>query len=150
MRPARPPRSILFACNLNSIRSPMAAALAAKMLGRGVWVESCGLFEGGYLDPFMVEVMGERGIDLSGHAPKTFEDMADSNFDLIVALTLSSHERALALARTSATQVEFWPLPDPTEEYGGRESRLAAYRLVRDTLEARLKERFAPQSTAGG
>ncbi len=140
------PRSVVFACNLNSIRSPMAAGLAQRRLGPQVRVASCGVYPGGYLDPLMVEVMGEAGIDMIEHTPKTFEDLSDP-FEVVVALTSMSKERAQDLSGARRWRVEYWPSPDPS---GGdmlsREGRLQAYRDVRDQLDRRIRDRFAASS----
>ncbi len=143
--PAKPPLAVLFACGLNSIRSPIAAGLFAQMFGRAIYVGSAGVRKGD-LDPFAVVVMAEIGIDISKHKPVTFEELDDwegLNFDLIITLSPEAHHRALELTRTSAVDVEYWPTADPADVEGSREQRLEAYRAVRDQLLARLRERFA-------
>jgi protein-tyrosine-phosphatase len=139
------PLAVLFACGLNSVRSPMAAGLFAQMFGRAIYVGSAGVRKG-ELDPFAVAVMAEIGIDISRHRPITFEELDDLeglNFDLIVTLSPEAHHRALELNRTSAVDVEYWPTPDPTDTDGSREQRLDAYRAVRDLLMQKLRERFS-------
>ena len=109
--PATRPLAVLFACGLNSVRSPMAAALFGQMFGRGIYVGSAGVRKG-ELDPFAVAVMAEIGVDISRHKPITFEELDDLeglNFDLIVTLSPEAHHRALELTRTSAVDVEYWP-----------------------------------------
>ena len=145
LMPPRQPSAILFACGLNSVRSPIAAGLLAQMLGRRVYVGSAGVRKG-ELDPFAVAVMAEIGVDISRHKPLTFEELDELeglNFDLIVTLSPEAHHRALELTRTSAADVEYWPTADPTDVEGSREQRLDAYRAVRDQLMARIRERFA-------
>ena len=142
-RPSRP-HAVLFACGMNSVRSPMAAALMRQMLGRNVYVGSAGV-QKGELDPFAVAAMEEVGIDISRHKPITFEELDDlegRNFDLIVTLSPPAHHRALELTRTVPAEVEYWPTVDPTGTEGSREQRLNAYREVRDQLTARIRERF--------
>src|SRR5215510_1251386 len=100
---ARPPLAVLFACGLNSVRSPMAAALFAQIFGRAIYVVSAGVRKG-ELDPFAVAVMAEIGLDISRHKPVTLEELADwegLNFDLIVTLAPEAHHSALELTRTS-------------------------------------------------
>jgi protein-tyrosine-phosphatase len=90
--------------------------------------------------------MDEIGLDISKHRPMTFEELDDwegLNFDLIITLSPEAHHRALELTRTAAVDVEYWPIPDPTDASGNREQVLDAYRAVRDHLMARIKERFA-------
>jgi len=143
------PQAVLFACGLNSVRSPMAAALFRHLLGRAVYVGSAGVRRG-ELDPFAVAVMDEVGLDISKHRPMTFEELEDwegLNFDLIVTLSPEAHHKALDLTRTIAGDVEYWPTQDPTGQEGSRAQRLDAYREVRDMLGARIKERFAVRST---
>ena len=146
-RDATQPLAVLFACGLNSVRSPIAAALFAQMFGRSIYVGSAGVRKG-ELDPFAVAVMAEIGLDISKHKPVTFEELEDwegLNFDLIITLAPEAHHRALELTRTSGTDVEYWPTADPTVVEGNREQRLDAYRQVRDLLLERLRERFFRQ-----
>ena len=136
---------MLFACGLNAVRSPIAAALFSQVFGRSIYVNSAGVRKG-ELDPFAVAVMEEIGVDISRHKPVTFEELEDwegLNFDLIVTLTPQAHHRALELTRTSAVDVEYWPTPDPSAIEGSRAQRLDAYRELRDQLLVRIRERFA-------
>ncbi len=142
------PLAVLFACGLNSVRSPIAAGLFAQMVGRAIYVGSAGVRKG-ELDPFAVAVMAEIGIDISRHKPITFEELEDLeglNFDLIITLSPEAHHRALELTRTSAVDVEYWPTPDPTDVEGSREQRLDAYRAVRDQLLDHIRQRFSRPS----
>jgi protein-tyrosine-phosphatase len=141
------PLAVLFACGLNSVRSPIAAGLFVQMFGRAIYVGSAGVRKG-ELDPFAVAVMAEIGLDISRHKPITFEELEDLeglNFDLIVTLAPEAHHRALEITRTSSVEVEYWPTPDPTGVEGSREQRLDAYRDVRDQLLNRLRQRFSAQ-----
>jgi protein-tyrosine-phosphatase len=138
------PHAVLFACGLNSVRSPMAAGLFKQMIGRTSYVASAGVRKD-ELDPFAVAALEEVGIDISRHRPMTFEELEDwegLNFDLIVTLSPEAHHKALELTRTIAAEVEYWPTPDPTAVEGTREQRLSAYREVRDQLTKRIKARF--------
>ena len=142
------PQAVLFACGLNSVRSPMAAALFRHLFGRSTYVGSAGVRRG-ELDPFAVAAMEEIGLDIAKHRPMTFEELEDwegLNFDLIVTLAPEAHHKALDLTRTVAAEVEYWPTPDPTIQEGSREQRLYAYRAVRDQLLRRIKDRFAGAS----
>jgi len=139
------PRAVLFACSMNAVRSPMAAALMRQMVGKQVYVASAGA-QKGEVDPFAVAVMDEIGIDITRHKPMTFEELEDLeglNFDLVVTLSPPAHHKALELTRTAAVEVEYWPTVDPTVGEGSREQRLGAYRELRDQLLARIRERFS-------
>lgn len=142
------PRSVLFACNLNAVRSPMAAALAARLLTRDTYIASAGVRRG-EPDPFAAAVMDEIGIDLSRHRPLTFEDLEDTFFDLVVTLAPEAHHRALELTRNDAVEVEYWPTIDATAAVGSREQILDAYRTVRDGLARRIRDRFLAQRPIG-
>jgi len=141
--PSRP-HAVLFACGMNTVRSPMAAGLFRELFGKTVYVGSAGV-QKGERDPFAAAVMAEIGIDIARHKPITFEELDELeglNFDLIVTLSPPAHHKALEVTRTSAAEVEYWPTVDPTAVEGNREQRLAAYREVRDQLMARIRERF--------
>ena len=135
------PSSVLFCCTYNAIRSPMAEAILKHLLGHRVFVESAGV-RAGELDPFAVAVMDEIGIDISRHHPRTFDEIEDEACELVVSLSPEAHHRALELTRTNAIDVEYWQTMDPTIVEGSRETRLQAFRQVRDHLLRRIKERF--------
>lgn len=135
------PGSVLFACTMNAVRSPMAAAMLRHLLGRTIYVQSAGV-KAGMLDPLAVEVMDEIGIEIAAHKPRRFEDLDDTSFDLVVTLSPEAQHKAMDLTRTAATIVEYWPTMDPTAVEGSREQCLDAYRSVRDGLLARIRARF--------
>jgi len=112
------------------------------LYGRFVYVRSAGA-RAGELDPLAVEVMDEIGIEIGKHKPRTFEDLEDASFDLIITLSPEAHHKAMELTRTMAVEVEYWPTMDPTVIEGSREQRLDAYRAVRDELTKKIEARFA-------
>ncbi len=128
----------------------MAAALLRRMWGDRIFVDSCGLRAAEEADGFVLAVMNELGQDLSAHTPKSFDELQDGSFDLVISLTPEAHHRAVELGRARSTEVEYWPTSDPTLEQGSRDQRLQAYRRVRDELQGRLLERFGRPSTFGG
>ena len=144
------PGAVLFACNLNRVRSPMAEALVKLFYGVSIYTDSCGLRPTGDFDPFAVQVMRELGVDLSRHHAKSFDDLDPSAFDLVVCLTPEVHHRAVHLTRHAAVEVVHWPTFDPTLARGSREAVLDSYRGVRDTLSSRIVTRFGKPSTLGG
>lgn len=135
------PASVLFACTLNAVRSPMAEALMKHFHGKRVYCDSVGVRRS-EIDPLVVEVLNEIGLDISRHQTKTFDEMSDSSFDLVVTLSPEAQHRAVEMTRTMACDVEYWPTFDPTAVEGSREARLAAYRQVRDDLSQRILARF--------
>ena len=135
------PGAVLFACTMNAVRSPMAAAIMRHLFGKFVYVESAGA-RVGELDPFAVEVMDEIGIEIGKYKPKSFEDLEDGSFDLVITLSPEAQHKAFELTRTSAVEIEYWPTMDPTALEGSREQKLEAYRAVRDELLLRIRKRF--------
>ncbi len=130
-------KSVLFVCNLNSVRSPMAAAILAGH--SALKVDSAGVYEGG-VDPFVESVLGEIGLTLGDYEPKAVSDIDPKSFDLVIALT----PEAAAEARRFAPRerIEFWPIENPSDVRGGRDALLEAYRSVRDELRSRIRARF--------
>jgi len=135
------PSTVLFACTHNMIRSPMAEALMKSMFPGQIFADSCGL-SAGVADGFVITVMDEIGIDLSNHEPKSFDDLEDEFFDLIICFSDVSYAMALDLAQSKSTEVEFWPVYDAALASDNREERLTAYRLVRDAIAQKLKDHF--------
>ena len=135
------PGAVLFSCTHNSVRSPMAEGLLKHLLGHRIYVDSAGL-RGQEVDPFVVAIMDEIGIDLSRHRPKTFDELEDTSYDLIITLSPEAQHRALELTRTMACEVEYWPTFDPSIIEGSRETCLGAYRDVRDKLQRRIEQHF--------
>ncbi|WDI31210.1 low molecular weight phosphatase family protein [Hyphococcus flavus] len=133
-------KSVLFACNMNSVRSPMAAALLRKQAGEAYKVDSAGVYEGG-LDPFVEIVMGELGVAMHDHEPKTLDAVDLSKFDVVITLTPEAAVEARRHLPRAA--IEFWDTDNPSEERGGREAIIAAYRSVRDNLAEKMRQRFA-------
>ena len=144
MQPGKRPQSVLFACGLNSIRSPIAMGLFRHLFGKSMYTGSAGV-KPGEQDPFAIAVMDEIGLDIAKHRPQTFEQLEDwegLNFDLIVTLSPEAHHKALNLTRTVAAEVEYWPTPDPSDIGDTREQKLDAYRTVRDQLMDKIRSRF--------
>ncbi|WP_202359543.1 arsenate-mycothiol transferase ArsC [Mesorhizobium sp. 113-3-3] len=139
--PGALPRSILFVCGMNAVRSPMAEQLARRMLPATIFVASAGV-RAGERDPFVDAVLAEEGLSLGERHPRTLDDLEDDYFDLIVTLAPEAHHAALELTRSLAVEVEYWPTQDPTNAAGTREQIMAAYRDVRERLKLRISRRF--------
>lgn len=135
------PASVLFTCNFNSVRSPMAEGLAKHLFGDVIYIGSAGVRQGS-IDGFAIAVMAEIDVDISQHNAKTFDDLEDTSFDLVISLTPEAQHKAVELTRTMAVELEYWPSLDPTAIDGSREVVMAAYRQVRDDLRRRIEARF--------
>ena len=132
-------KSVLFVCNMNSVRSPMAAAMLARDSAGALYVDSAGVYEGA-ADPFIPKVLDEIGVSLGDYEPKAVGDINLADFDLIIALTPeAASEIRLWQPRE---RLEFWPIENPSDARGGREEILAAYRAVRDEMHQRMRARF--------
>jgi protein-tyrosine-phosphatase len=136
------PSAVLFACTMNSVRSPMAEAIMKFLHGHQVFIDSVGV-RAGEIDGFAVAVMDEIGIDLTRHHSKTFDELEDDYFDLVIPLSPQAQHRAVEMTRVMAVGIEFWNIFDPAIiESENREVKLDAYRKVRDELMKRIKMRF--------
>lgn len=135
------PSAVLFACTYNAVRSPMAESILKHLHGRRIFVDSVGI-KRGEIDAFVVAVMDEIGIDVRKHRSKMFDELEDESFDLVISLSPQAQHKAVEMTRTMACEVEFWNIFDPTIVEGSRETRLDAYRQVRDDLMRRIIDRF--------
>ena len=139
------PASLLFACSENSVRWPMAEALAKRLYGQASYIDSVGV-RASMVDGMAAAALDELGIDVHRHHAKTFDDVDPSSFDVIVTLSPEAHHQALEFTRGTAAEVEYWPVMDPSVVEGSRDMRLSAYRSTRDQILARLKARFGAPS----
>ena len=139
--------SVLFVCGENALRSPMAEGIVKRLHGERVYVDSDGV-RAGALDAMAVAAMAEIRIDISGHRPKSLANLLDGSFDLVVALTEEAHRHAQDLVRGSASEAEYWDTDDPSMVEGSRETRMTAYREVRDALTTRIRARLGDHEQA--
>ena len=141
------PQSILFCCDHNAVRSPMAEGIMKKLYGTDTYVQSVGVINDLEIDGFSIAVCEEIGVELSRHRSRSFDEMERwgddlSSFDLIVALSPASQRRALELTRLFHLTVEYWPILDPTGIGETREMKLVSYRQTRDQIKSKLKEKW--------
>lgn len=145
------PQAILFCCDHNAVRSPMAEGLMKQLHGQRAYVQSAGVMNDLEIDGFSIAVCREMGIELSRHRSRSFQEMQEwgddlGQFDLIVALSPASRDAALALTRHAHVEVAYWPILDPTATGETREAKLAAYRKARDQIRSHILARF-PQGS---
>lgn len=141
------PQSVLFCCDHNAVRSPMAEGIMKKFYGMDVYVQSVGVKSEMEIDGFSVAVCQEIDVELERHRVRSFDEMEEwgddlSSFDLVIALSPASQRRALELTRIFHLDVEYWPILDPTGLGETREAKLDSYRQARDQIIARMTERF--------
>ena len=147
------PSSVLFCCDHNSVRSPMAEALMKKIYGRTAYVQSAGVKHDVEIDGFAVAVCNEIGVELCRHRSRSFEEVQTlgdnlGSFDLVIALSPTSQQQAVELARNAYVAVEYWAISDPVGQAEGREAALALYREARDQIQSKIVERFGPLDDA--
>jgi protein-tyrosine-phosphatase len=143
------PQSVLFCCDYNAVRSPMAEGIMKKFYGADTYVQSVGVKSDLEIDGFAIAVCQEIGVELSRHRSRSFEQLKEwgddlSAFDLVVALSPASQRQALELTRVFHLTVEYWPIMDPTGLGETREAKLAAYRQSRDQVVENLIRRWGP------
>lgn len=130
---------ILFVCIHNSARSQMAEAFLKKWAGDTFEVESAGL-EPGKLNPVVVEVMKEVGIDISGNKTKSVFDFLKQGKLYRYVITVcdeSQSERCPVFPGVSHRL--HWGFADPSAFAGPEEERLRKTREVRSQIEAKIK-----------
>jgi len=143
------PQSVLFCCDHNAIRSPIAEALMKHFYGHAAYVQSAGVHNDLEIDGFAIAVCAEIGVELESHRSRSFDEMEEwgddlSGFDLIIALSPASLRRAQELTRHFHVVVDHWQILDPSGIGHTREAQLAAYRQTRDMLIERIWGRFGP------
>ncbi|WGI22191.1 low molecular weight phosphatase family protein [Amylibacter sp. IMCC11727] len=141
------PQSVLFACDHNSIRSPMAEGLLKQHVGTSIFVQSAGVKGDMEIDGFAINVCREVGVELSRHRTRSFDDLMEwgddlDSYDLIVALSPAAQRRALEYTRFYSLEVEYWQTMDPSGFGDNREAKLNQYRLVRDQIAHQIQQRF--------
>ncbi|MEZ5777715.1 MAG: low molecular weight phosphatase family protein [Paracoccaceae bacterium] len=147
------PSSVLFCCDHNAVRSPMAEGMMKKFYGQTCYVQSAGVRNDLDIDGFAVAVCQEIGVELSRHRVRSFEEMKQwgddlSGFDLVVALSPASQRQALEFTRFFHLDVEYWPVMDPTGIGENRDAKMIAYRQARDQIRKRMLQRFGPPNEA--
>ena len=145
------PSSVLFCCDYNAVRSPMAEGLMKKFYGQKTYIQSAGVHNDLEIDGFAIAVCSELGVELSRHRSRSFDEMQQwgddlSGFELIVALSPASQRQALEFTRYFHLDVEYWPTLDPTGIGEGREAKLSAYRQARDQISTKMLARFGPSA----
>ena len=147
------PQSVLFCCDHNAIRSPMAEGIMKNLYGLDVYVQSAGVKNDLEIDGFAIAVCQEIGVELMRHRTRSFDEMEQwgddlSSFDLVVSLSPASQRRALDLTRLFHLDVEYWHILDPSGLGETREAKLASYRQSRDQILGNIRKRFGAPTRA--
>ena len=137
---------VLFVCYYNSAGSVMAEAMLNKTFGEHDIAHSAGI-EPGPIDPLVVEVMKEEGIDISGHQPQNVFEVIKEGLmfaDVITVCDESHGERCPIFP--GVTRRLHWNVVDPSEFEGSREEKLAATRELKDSIKARINDVFSVEN----
>jgi arsenate reductase len=133
-------KRVLILCTGNSARSQMAEGLLRHDAGHRFEVFSAGT-KPSHVRPEAIQVMRELGIDLSGHRSKGVGEFAGQPFDYV--LTVCDNAKEACPIFPAKTQTIHRSFEDPAEVKGPEETRLAAFRRIRDELREYLKN-FPP------
>ena len=142
-------QSVLFCCDHNAIRSPMAEGIFKKLYGKKIFVQSAGVKHDTEIDGFAIAVCSEINVTLERHQSRSFEEMEQwgddiSSYDLIIALSPAAQRAALEYTRYFSLEIEYWPILDPTGLHEDRRLILNAYRMTMNQIVDRIVGRFGP------
>lgn len=140
------PTRLLFVCTGNSARSQMAEGWARKLAPAGVEVWSAGTHPIG-VNPLAIEVMKERGVDISQQRSESLSDVP-GEADYVIALCAEADAECPTLP--ARIQRLAWHMQDPGRVSGGEEARRQAFRETRDAIEKRLRGLFADPTFVSG
>ena len=129
-----PKRSVLFVCIHNSARSQMAEELLRAMAGERFTVESAGIAPG-VLNPYVVRVLQEDGIDISGKPTRAVADMLKSGriYDFVITVCDETSAEKCPVFPGPGQRLH-WNFPDPSQFSGDEAQVLAEVRKVRDAI----------------
>jgi arsenate reductase len=125
-------KRVLFLCSHNAARSQMAEGFLRTYAGDRFVVQSAGT-KGTTLHPLAVRAMREVGIDISGQASKSVEDVGEG-WDVVVTVC----DANCPIPPRSGLKLR-WSFPDPALAGGDDQQRLAAFRTVRDGIQKRVR-----------
>ena len=127
---------VLILCTANSARSQMAEGLLRHEAGPLCEVSSAGT-KPTRVRPEAIAVMGEAGIDISGHHSKSVEEFLGQDFDFVI--TVCDNARETCPVFPARTRRIHWSIEDPAAVNGSAEERLDAFRHARDELQEKLR-----------
>ena len=138
---------MLFCCNYNSVRSPMAEGIFKNLIGRKIFVQSAGVFDTLEIDGFTVKVCDEIDVKLSKHRVRSLREMEMEggfigSFDLIIPLTKEASEEAFRYSAYSSVMIEEWAVDEPKKYENDINQTLGSYRKTRDMIFEKINHRF--------
>lgn len=130
------PPSVLFLCTGNSARSQIAEALLTSHSRGRFRAGSAGVRPAAVVNPFAVETLRERGIDWTGHAPKTIDAIAHQRWDLVITVCENAKESCPIFPGHPV--FAHWDMADPAEVDGEDSKKREAFRLTALLLAQRI------------
>ncbi len=128
---------VLFVCVHNSARSQMAEALL-KFYGKEKFeVYSAGL-EPGKLNPVVVDVMKDIGIDISGNKTKSVKDFLDRQFDYVITVCDETSGQSCPVFPGNVKRLH-WSFSDPSSFIGSYKEKKVMTKKVCDEIEEKIK-----------
>jgi arsenate reductase (thioredoxin) len=138
--------NILSLCTGNSCRSQMAAGFLRHLAGNRFHVYSAGTDPAERVDPLAIEVMAEKGIDISDAQPTDVgEYLGRLAVRYLIIVCHGANERCPRIFPGMLNRL-FWPFDDPAAFEGTPTARLETFRSVRDEIEMRIHEWLAEVS----
>ncbi len=130
-------KKVLFLSSANSVRSQMAEAFVRTLAGDAFEAFSAGTAPRD-VHPLAIAAMAELGIDIAEQRPKSVQEfMGKARFEFLITVCDRAEKECPMFPGVGAR--EYWPLEDPEKTDGSPEERLAAFRDVRDAIEARVR-----------
>lgn len=141
------PKSVLFVCTFNSIRSPMAEAILRDIAQRRdlcLTVQSAGV-QAKLTDGYAIASMREIGLDMSKHEGQALDELDMDGIDLVISLSDPARMFLMHFTAGRDLSLEHWPTDEPQLGDGAsREEQRAHLNRVRDGLVRKIKARFIP------
>ena len=142
-------KKVLFICQHNSARSQMAESFLNNLAGDRFEAESAGL-EPGRLNPLVVEVMKEVGIDISGNQTKSVQEFYKKGKQYDYVITVCDEASAERCPVFPGISVRLhWSFEDPAQFQGSEEEKLARTRVIRDKIKEKVQN-FIKENRQGG
>ncbi|MBD3799289.1 arsenate reductase ArsC [Sulfuricurvum sp.] len=130
---------VLFVCVHNSARSQMAEAFFNQYATGNDSAESAGI-KPGTLNPYVVRAMAEKGIDISGNKTKGVFDLYKEGKTLSHVIAVCDEASQQCPIFPGVSNMLSWSFPDPSSFMGSDEEIMEQVRVVRDAIEAKVKE----------
>ena len=133
-------KKILFVCIHNSARSQMAEAFVNKLSKEKYFAESAGI-ESGNLNPIVVDVMKEEGIDISANKTKTIDEILaqKKQFDFVITVCDDASAERCPVFPGNGKKLH-WSFPDPSSFKGNEEEKIEFAKIVRDNIKQKVQE----------